>query len=118
MRPEEFTAPPQEMLDAVHVEQRARERYSMNITEQDRAEMKRQVREGRGVFLSRKTGSRHVKVWLVWWPSAQRIVPIYYHEGRIKSVLPPRSAQQLIEGLERSIEASRAASDEESSHGE
>lgn len=93
--------PPIEMLEAVHVEQRAKERYGAVLTEDDIANMKRQIRDGRGFFVSRKNRGRHVKVWLVWWESAQRIVPVYSHDGKITSVLPTQAAAQLIEKIER-----------------
>lgn len=101
--PGEFQLPPRALLDEAHAEQRARERYGARLTARDRDDMTRQVREGRGIFLSSSTGFRHLKVWLVWWPSLGRIVPIYYRQGRIKSVLPPAAAADLIKKLERSL---------------
>lgn len=93
--------PPIDMLEAAHVEQRAKERFGANLSGDDRASMKAQIQECRAIFVTGKTGNRRVKVWLVWWESAQRIVPIYYHEGRIKSVLPASAVPCLFARVER-----------------
>jgi hypothetical protein len=97
---QKFELPPSDMLHDAHSEQRAMERYGVAFTENDRLDIRSQIRENRAIFVSGKTGSSHVKVWLVWWHSAQRIVPVYYHEGRIKSVLPTAALQNLFERLE------------------
>lgn len=88
--------PPEDMLIAVHVEQRGKERYGIVPSAADVAEMERQILEGRGVFVAHKPESKKCRVWLVWWPEAKRIVPVYYHKRRIKTVLPTHSVGKLM----------------------
>lgn len=75
-------------LVAIHAEQRAKERYGVELSDANRADMVSQVKDGRGLFFKKKEGSSKVSIWLVWWPAASRIVPIYYKAGRILTVLP------------------------------
>lgn len=75
-------------LVAIHAEQRAKERYGIDLSDADRADMVSQVKDGRGLFFKKKTGSAKVSIWLVWWAGASRIVPIYYKSGRVLTVLP------------------------------
>lgn len=75
-------------LIAIHAEQRAKERYGVELCEADRADMVAQVKDGRGLFFKKKEGSSKVSIWLVWWAAASRIVPIYYKTGRVLTVLP------------------------------
>ncbi|MCB5201916.1 hypothetical protein LH464_05410 [Neorhizobium sp. T786] len=75
-------------LIAIHAEQRAKERYGIELSDADRADMIAQVKDGRGLFFKKKEGSSKVSIWLVWWAAASRIVPIYYKTGRVLTVLP------------------------------
>lgn len=75
-------------LVAIHAEQRAKERYGVELTDVDRMDMVSQVKDGRGLFFKKKDGSSKVSIWLVWWSAASRIVPIYYKAGRVLTVLP------------------------------
>ena len=75
-------------LVAIHVEQRAKERYGVVLSDSDRADMVDQVKNGRGLFFKKKAGSSKVSIWLVWWKEANRIVPIYYKNSRVLTVLP------------------------------
>lgn len=95
--------PPEDMLIAVHVEQRGKERYGIVPSAADVAEMERQILEGRGVFVAHKPESKKCRVWLVWWPEAKRIVPVYYHKRRIKTVLPSYSVEHLIQAIRERI---------------
>lgn len=85
MRDMAFTS---DELVAIHAEQRAKERYSIVLSDADRLSMVEQVQSGRGLFFKKKSGSAKVSIWLVWWQTAQRIVPIYYKSGRVLTILP------------------------------
>lgn len=76
------------LLRRVHTQQRALERYGTELTDDDYDEMCAQCQEDRGVCLGRKPGRKKMKVWIVWWPSARRVVPVYYCKGTVASVLP------------------------------
>ena len=73
-------------LDRVHTQQRAKERFGVVLSDEDYIAMRRQCQSQRGICIGRKNAL--VKIWLVWWPSAEKIVPVYYGRGRIMSVLP------------------------------
>jgi hypothetical protein len=102
---EAFTPPPPEMLMQIHLEQRAKERYHVELSEDDAANMAAQVRDQRAMFLCRKPGKTRIKVWLVWWPSQQRIVPVYYdnRHGRVATILPKpgKRVEELVRSLMR-----------------
>ncbi|MDH6265502.1 hypothetical protein M2360_000892 [Rhizobium sp. SG_E_25_P2] len=93
---DDFSAPDVELLDAAHCLQRARERYGFLITDDDLAAMRQQIIEGRAIFISAKPGRKKLKMWMVWWPSARRIVPIYFRNGSIKTILPQRSVEKIV----------------------
>lgn len=78
-----------DLARAGHAEHRARQRYGgADLTEDDRAEMVAQIAEQRGQHLTPLMGTH--SLWLVWWPSARRIVPVVYAKKRkqILTVLP------------------------------
>lgn len=75
-------------LVAIHAEQRAKERYGIELSEADREDMVSQIKGGRGLFFKKKDGSSKVSICLVWWHAAARIVPVYYKAGRVLTVLP------------------------------
>lgn len=92
--------------DKSHARERARERYGLELTDADYCDMRQQCRDERGVCIGRKTGST-VKIWLVWWSAARRVVPVYYLKGSILSVLPIQAIERLVtEPLSRSYRRS------------
>lgn len=91
----EFARPPVDMLIDAHAEQRAKERFGDTLSDADKVDMIDQIRSARGIFVASKPNSRKVKIWLVWWRSSSRIVPVYFKDGKILSVLPLNSVASL-----------------------
>jgi hypothetical protein len=92
-----FERPPIDFLIDAHAEQRAKERYGVALSDNDRVSMLRQISEDRAVFLTSAASNKKLKIFLVWWPSAERIVPVYYKRGKIESVLPGNVVHNAVE---------------------
>ncbi len=93
------------MLMDAHADQRAKERYGKELTDDDRAAMVAQIQEGRAFFLARKHGYKNVKFWIVWWPSAEQCVPVLYAKKKIRTVLPKEPVTYFLKMPKSEIES-------------
>lgn len=84
MKPEAY------LTTQIHSQSRGEERYGERLSQNDTDNMVRQIADNRGIFLRRGRKGTGVRVWLVWWETAQRIVPVYYSPAlkQVVTILP------------------------------